>query len=254
MFFAGPVEDANATFIAAFDEWFSTVLDPLANGAVPLPSSTIETYTSWANLVPSLIVATGTPFIAYSSNTRLVPIEVFEDQPDELFNQVISFATKGALGIANYYLGGVVNDVNTTATSVHPATRKAIWSIQVFDLESGQELRDFLPNSMTGVSKNHEGPLEPDWEEAFWGSNYPKLLELKKKYDPNNRFNPYHGVGYIGEEVDNSNVEEELEKDPSEPPVAAGICPATDEPTSTSFGTKQDLALFGLTLAAALAA
>ena len=25
---------------------------------------------------------------------------------------------------------------------------------------------------------------QPNWQEAFWGSTYPKLLTIKNKYDP----------------------------------------------------------------------
>jgi Berberine and berberine like len=25
---------------------------------------------------------------------------------------------------------------------------------------------------------------EPDWQHSFWGDNYPRLLEVKHKYDP----------------------------------------------------------------------
>jgi hypothetical protein len=27
-------------------------------------------------------------------------------------------------------------------------------------------------------------PLEPNWKQTFWGSNYEKLSHLKSKYDP----------------------------------------------------------------------
>jgi Berberine and berberine like len=29
---------------------------------------------------------------------------------------------------------------------------------------------------------------DPKWKTVFWGSNYPRLETLKKKYDPNNTF------------------------------------------------------------------
>jgi hypothetical protein len=25
---------------------------------------------------------------------------------------------------------------------------------------------------------------EPNWQESFWGPNYPKLLKLRQKWDP----------------------------------------------------------------------
>lgn len=37
--------------------------------------------------------------------------------------------------------------------------------------------------------------FESDWQHAFWGSNYPRLLEAKAKYDPTGLFFVRHGVG-----------------------------------------------------------
>lgn len=47
-----------------------------------------------------------------------------------------------------------------------------------------------------GGSYSNEGYyFEEDWQKQFWGSNYPQLLEVKKKYDPTNLFHVHHGVG-----------------------------------------------------------
>jgi Berberine and berberine like len=37
--------------------------------------------------------------------------------------------------------------------------------------------------------------FEPEWQRAYWGSNYARLLEIKKKYDPGGLFFVHHGVG-----------------------------------------------------------
>lgn len=37
--------------------------------------------------------------------------------------------------------------------------------------------------------------FEEDWQQSFWGSNYPRLAAVKKKYDPNGLFFIHHGVG-----------------------------------------------------------
>ena len=37
--------------------------------------------------------------------------------------------------------------------------------------------------------------FERDWQRAYWGPNYPKLQQLKKKYDPGGLFFVHHGVG-----------------------------------------------------------
>ena len=36
-----------------------------------------------------------------------------------------------------------------------------------------------------GAYFNECDSLEPDWQASFWGPNYPRLLAIKQKYDPN---------------------------------------------------------------------
>jgi hypothetical protein len=44
--------------------------------------------------------------------------------------------------------------------------------------------------------------FEPAWQKSFWGSNYPKLAAVKKKYDPEGLFFVHHGVGSEGWSAD----------------------------------------------------
>jgi FAD/FMN-containing dehydrogenase len=37
--------------------------------------------------------------------------------------------------------------------------------------------------------------FKADWQTGFWGSNYPKLAAVKRKYDPDGLFFVHHGVG-----------------------------------------------------------
>ncbi|KAF2471938.1 FAD-binding domain-containing protein [Lindgomyces ingoldianus] len=50
----------------------------------------------------------------------------------------------------------------------------------------GAALRKAGPDGATYVN---EGDLnEPNWQESYWGSNYPKLLQIRKKWDPEGVF------------------------------------------------------------------
>ncbi len=54
-------------------------------------------------------------------------------------------------------------------------------------------LRNVAPDAGAYVAESSF--FEPDWQQAYWGSNYPKLLAVKKKYDPDGLFVVHHGVG-----------------------------------------------------------
>ena len=56
-----------------------------------------------------------------------------------------------------------------------------------------QVLRDVTPNA--GSYVNETDYFEPNWQREFWGNNYPRLLAIKQKYDPNNLFTCHHCVG-----------------------------------------------------------
>ncbi len=55
------------------------------------------------------------------------------------------------------------------------------------------ELRKIAPGAGSYVSESNY--FNPSWQEAYWGSNYPKLRAIKRKYDPGGLFIVHHGVG-----------------------------------------------------------
>ena len=46
-----------------------------------------------------------------------------------------------------------------------------------------------------GAYVSESNYFEPRWQEAFWGANYPRLLAVKERYDPEGLFFMHHGVG-----------------------------------------------------------
>ncbi len=58
------------------------------------------------------------------------------------------------------------------------------------------ELRKVAPDGGAYVAES--GYFQPDWQRAYWGPNYPHLLAVKQRYDPDNLFFVRHGVGSEG--------------------------------------------------------
>jgi FAD/FMN-containing dehydrogenase len=54
-------------------------------------------------------------------------------------------------------------------------------------------LRAAAPNA--GAYVNECDYFQPDWQRAFWGTNYPRLAAIKRHYDPDGLFIVHHGVG-----------------------------------------------------------
>lgn len=55
------------------------------------------------------------------------------------------------------------------------------------------ELRKRVPNHGSYVSESNY--FEADWRRAFWGANYPRLRQIKDRYDADGLFFVHHGVG-----------------------------------------------------------
>jgi FAD/FMN-containing dehydrogenase len=56
-----------------------------------------------------------------------------------------------------------------------------------------QALRAVAPGA--GAYVNECDYFQPDWQRAFWGDNYPRLRDIKQRYDPDGLFTVHHGVG-----------------------------------------------------------
>ncbi|CAM5359404.1 FAD-binding protein [Rhodanobacter lindaniclasticus] len=57
-------------------------------------------------------------------------------------------------------------------------------------------LRKIAPDAGAYVSESNY--FRRDWQRAFWGTNYPRLLAAKRRYDPHGLFFVHHGVGSEG--------------------------------------------------------
>jgi FAD/FMN-containing dehydrogenase len=58
------------------------------------------------------------------------------------------------------------------------------------------ELRKAAPDGGAYVAESSY--FQADWQQAYWGANYPRLLAVKQRYDPDNLFFVRRGVGSEG--------------------------------------------------------
>jgi hypothetical protein len=106
------------------------------------------------------------------------------------------------------HAGGAIENVASDATAyVHRNTRfvpeiKAIWDLDkpgdtLKNVEWAYEFFEKLSDAgnSTGAYVNYIDPLQHNWTEQYYGSNYRRLLEIKKKIDPNNYFNFQQSIG-----------------------------------------------------------
>ena len=54
-------------------------------------------------------------------------------------------------------------------------------------------IRELLANVGSYVAEANY--FEKAWQQSFWGPNYPRLLAVKDRYDPDGLFIVHHGVG-----------------------------------------------------------
>ena len=55
------------------------------------------------------------------------------------------------------------------------------------------ELRKVVPEPASYLSESDF--FEPNWQRAFWGDHYARLLAVKERFDPAGLFFVHHGVG-----------------------------------------------------------
>jgi FAD/FMN-containing dehydrogenase len=114
--------------------------------------------------------------------------------------------------------GAVATKADEEDTSVNPAFRKALTFYLFGDnmpygatlaertrvskavSTDAQLFRDLAPES--GSYLNEADEIEPNWQRAFWGEHYPRLLEIKETYDPDRLFVCAQCVGSEGRSAD----------------------------------------------------
>jgi hypothetical protein len=108
--------------------------------------------------------------------------------------------------------GQVARNADLIDSALNPSWRKALGQIIVpigwiddTPVEIQEQLTQILTDVLMpqiaavdldmGAYMNEANPYEPDWQKVFWGENYPRLLEIKNKWDPRGLFRCNRCVG-----------------------------------------------------------
>lgn len=158
----------------------------------------------------------------FSYLSRWIPLGMFVDTPGELVDVLHDASRLARVTLhLNKGLAGASDEVlaRERQTSINPAVLDAaafatIGSQQSAafpgvtghepDLDVGREaaaatntaigiIRAATPGA--GTYSNEADYFEPDWQQAFWGPNYERLLAIKRQVDPDDLFHVHHGVG-----------------------------------------------------------
>lgn len=104
--------------------------------------------------------------------------------PSQIINSVNpAFRTEGGMIVA-------VNSVGDLSPKGLAAAGERMTNVIM------KPLRDATPNG--GTYGNEADISEPGWQKSFWGANYERLVEIKKKWDSTGLFYVYRGVGSEG--------------------------------------------------------
>lgn len=157
----------------------------------------------------------------YSFLSRLIPQTLFDEANTKTFARALFFASRFANSVDLHTYKGLAgsNDAVLKQTEELPLSplynQSAIIAIitgftsdtkgdskpasievqnTIKRLEKAMEfLRKITPQSAGYL--NEANYFEPNWQQAFWGKKYEKLLAIKQKYDPSGLFYCHHCVG-----------------------------------------------------------
>jgi hypothetical protein len=148
----------------------------------------------------------------FNYGSRLIPRSVLENNNDALQAVLQNLTANGVLAAgssANYARPAGVNNAVLPAwrnTTVHlqigtPWNETAPWSEMVaaqnvITNEFVPQLTSVTPGS--GAYMNEGDFQQPNWQQTFFGANYPTLLSIKQKWDPNSLF---YGLRLVGSEA-----------------------------------------------------
>jgi hypothetical protein len=192
-------ENSTASLATALNDVFNTA-------TAPYPGSFVHSVAPklWNDFYSFYTVNNG-PLNAgldFIIGSRLLSTESLTENQTAVIEAFKAATPPGTSTEVNLVAGHGVRNARPRGGSnaVNPAWRKALVHTEVsvswqpFDAAAKAKGEDLLTNTYVaalrklapdmGAYMNEADPNEPNWQEAFWGSNYPRLLEIKRRVDP----------------------------------------------------------------------
>jgi FAD/FMN-containing dehydrogenase len=152
-----------------------------------LPASLLE-HDSQQHLADALFASSRHSGVELHFNKGLAgaPPDAIASATDTAMNPAV--LTAFALAIAADAQGPAYPGIPGHEPSIIDGRKAATRVHQCMD-----RLRAIVPNPGSYLSESNY--FEQGWQHSYWGSNYPRLAEIKRKYDPDGLFFVHHGVG-----------------------------------------------------------
>ncbi|KAI7673542.1 FAD/FMN-containing isoamyl alcohol oxidase MreA [Hortaea werneckii] len=177
-------------------------------------NATWNHYDSWIGVANNALTNGSANNYGSITSNRLIPRDNFNGTLfDQTFDKLWEMVQAGNV-VLPYNIAPTYDRGGRQDNAVNPAWREAVAYIIIGDTvdftQSGsditearnnfthglvQDLRELTPGA--GSYGNEGDLLEPNFQWSFFGSFYPRLLELKKRFDP---FNVFYAPTTVGSE------------------------------------------------------
>jgi len=153
-----------------------------------LPASLLESDARRQDLADALFAASRKSYfeLHFGKGLAGAPPEALEAAKDTATNPAV--LTAFALAIVADAQGSAYPGIPGFEPSLDRGRASAARVRQCVD-----QLRAIVPNGGAYVSESNY--FQHEFQQAYWGSNYPRLAEIKRKYDPDGLFLVHNGVG-----------------------------------------------------------
>lgn len=182
---------------------------------------TFTKFSDWHNFTEQPAIARNGPVgLGLSESGRFIPKSLFSSSSDvdKLTSAVLtamqlSHTNRGS-GCAQLYSTGPANHPDGRSTSAHPQWRNSLWHVIMgagWTADTPVAHRTQMQNTISasiqpfkaltpggGCYVNEGDWMEENWQQTFFGDNYERLLDVKRRYDPSGLFNCWKCVGWTG--------------------------------------------------------